>query len=181
MARRSDDRVPPQVGVRGRGARQPHGLVGERDVGQVGVGVGEHGDGGDAQVVGGAEHAGGDLPPVGDQQLPDHAHIRKTPKPRRARDGAGVDGRERDAQHGAGVARVDDPVVVEPGGDGERVGLGLDLRLDRGGARPSASSSNGLPCAAADALPTIDSTPASCAAPMTASFAPGQANINRGS
>ena len=36
-------------------------------------------------------------------------------------------------------------------------------------------------CAAADARPTIDNTPASCAAPMTASFAPGHANINRGS
>src|SRR5690606_19491310 len=51
-----------------------------------------------------------------------------------AGDGLGVDGRERHAQHGAGVARVDDPVVVEPCGDGERVRLLLDLRLDGGGA-----------------------------------------------
>ena len=45
----------------------------------------------------------------------------------------------------------------------------------------SASSSNGRPVAAADARPTIDITPASWAAPITASLAPGQANISRGS
>jgi hypothetical protein len=45
----------------------------------------------------------------------------------------------------------------------------------------SAASSNSRPDAAAYARPTIESTPASCGAPITASFAPGQANISRGS
>jgi len=45
----------------------------------------------------------------------------------------------------------------------------------------SASSSNGLPVDAAEARPTMDITPASWAAPITASLAPGQANIRRGS
>ena len=45
----------------------------------------------------------------------------------------------------------------------------------------SVSSSNGRPVDAAEARPTIDMTPASWAAPITASLAPGQANIRRGS
>jgi len=45
----------------------------------------------------------------------------------------------------------------------------------------SASSSNARPEACAEARLTMDSTPASCAAPITASLAPGQANTNRGS
>src|SRR5207253_2302397 len=39
--------------------------------------------------------------------------------------GVGVDRRQRQAERGAGVARVDDPVVVEPGGHRERVRLGV--------------------------------------------------------
>ncbi len=35
------------------------------------------------------------------------------------------------SQYGAGVARVDDAVVVEPAGQEHRQRLGLDLRLDR--------------------------------------------------
>jgi hypothetical protein len=94
-----------------------------------------------------------------------------------------VDGRERHAEHGAGVAGVDDAVVVEPGGDEEGVGLGLDLRLDRRGPPPVGvlveRRAPGTPFD--EARPTIDITPASCAAPITASFAPGQAKISRGS
>ena len=56
-----DDQVAAQVRVGGSGAGQADGLVGERDEREVGVGVGEHGDGGDAELVGGAEDAGGDL------------------------------------------------------------------------------------------------------------------------
>src|SRR5947207_15442717 len=48
--------------------------------------------------------------------------------------GAAVHGRQGQAQDGPGVARVDDAVVVQPGGDEEGVRLGLDLGLDRGGA-----------------------------------------------
>src|SRR5215472_6959119 len=53
-----------------------------------------------------------------------------------AGDRAGVHGRQGQAQDGAGVARVDDAVVVQPRGDEEGVRLGLDLSLDRGRAGP---------------------------------------------
>jgi hypothetical protein len=38
----------------------------------------------------------------------------------------------------------------------------------------------GQPAASADCRDTIDSTPASCAGPITADFAPGQENRKRG-
>jgi len=41
-----------------------------------------------------------------------------------------VNGRQSDPQHGAGVTRVDDAVVVQAGADEEGVRLALDLRLD---------------------------------------------------
>src|SRR3989442_3654960 len=50
--------------------------------------------------------------------------------------GAAVHGRQGQTEDGPGVARVDDAVVVQPGGDEEGVRLGLDLGLDRGGAGP---------------------------------------------
>src|SRR5690349_21568039 len=45
-------------------------------------------------------------------------------------DRRGGDGGQGDAEHRAGVARVDDAVVVQPAADEEGVGLGVDLRLD---------------------------------------------------
>ena len=93
----------------------------------------------------GADDPGRDLAAVGDQQLGDgrllaghgtSRHIRKTPKPRRPAHGLPWTADSDDAEHGPGVARVDDAVVVEPGGDEEGVRLGLDLGLDRGGAGP---------------------------------------------
>jgi hypothetical protein len=45
----------------------------------------------------------------------------------------------------------------------------------------SAASSYAWPLASADCRATIDSTPASCAGPITADFALGQENRNRGS
>src|SRR6266480_3582221 len=50
--------------------------------------------------------------------------------------GAAVHGRQGQAEDGPGVARVDDAVVVQPGGDEEGVRLGLDLGLDLRGAGP---------------------------------------------
>jgi hypothetical protein len=85
--------------------------------------------------------------------------------------GGGMSRGQRQAERGAGVPRVDDAVVVE-------ASICASIAAVR--ARP-ASSSNGRPVAAALARPTIDITPASCAAPITASLAPGQANRNRGS
>src|SRR3954469_7875658 len=52
-----------------------------------------------------------------------------------ALDAVGVDGGQRHPEHVPGVARVDDPVVVKPCGDGESVRLRLDLRLNGSGPR----------------------------------------------
>src|SRR5436305_2711685 len=46
--------------------------------------------------------------------------------------GAAVHGRQGQAEDGPGVARVDDAVVVQTGGDEESVRLGRDLGLGRG-------------------------------------------------
>ena len=82
----------------------------------------------------------------------------------------------------AGVAGVDDAVVVEP----RRV---VRRRATRPRSAPrspsrcaaSASSSNSRPAPAADWRATIDITPASCCGPMTAVLALGQVNRKRGS
>ena len=76
-----------------------------------------------------------------------------------------------------GVARVDDPVVVDPAGQDHRQGLGVDLLLDQ---RPACAVSavlvEGLAWAPAPALATIDSTPASCwgPSPRTSPTGPGE-------
>ena len=91
-------------------------------------------------------------------------------------------GRQGQAEHGPGVPRVDDAVVVELRGHEERVGLALDLGLDRSRAlRVGVLVERRGRRDAPTGPPTIDSTPASCAAPITASLAPGQANTSRGS
>jgi hypothetical protein len=57
-----DDRVAAQVAL-GRGrAAEPDGLVADLDVQRVGVDVGVHGDGADAEVTAGARDADRDLP-----------------------------------------------------------------------------------------------------------------------
>ena len=58
---RRQDPLDVEVGGRGRGGSQAHGLVGEGDVRGPGVGVGEDGDGGDAcgWLVGWLEKKGG--------------------------------------------------------------------------------------------------------------------------
>ena len=65
--RRRDDEVTAQVRVGGRGAGQPHRLVGQPDVRCVRVRVGVDGHGVQAQGVRGAHDPDGDLAPVGDQ------------------------------------------------------------------------------------------------------------------
>jgi hypothetical protein len=72
-----EDGVGAQVGVGRGGAAEGDGLAGLGDEGGVAVGVGEHGHGGDAHGPGRAQDSGGDLAPVGDQELGDH--IRNTP------------------------------------------------------------------------------------------------------
>src|SRR5512144_3026549 len=61
--------------------------------------------------------------------LPAAASHPKHAVPARALDHVVVDGRERDAEDGAGVARIDDTVVPDARGREERVALLLDLAL----------------------------------------------------
>ena len=120
-----DQQVGPQVGVGRRRAGQPDGAVGLGPVRAVGVRVGVDGDRADAEVAAGAEDPPGDLAAVGHQDSCDHvsAHIRKTPKPgvsapgSHALDLAVRDRRQAQAQHRAGVPRVDDAVVVDAAGE----------------------------------------------------------------
>ncbi len=62
------------------GRADAHRLVGEADVRQLAVGVRVDGDRLQAQRVAGADHAGGDLRPVGDEDAAQAHHMRKTPK-----------------------------------------------------------------------------------------------------
>lgn len=62
-----DDQLGPQVGVGCAVAGQPHRSVRLGDEGLVGIGIGEHRNGEDAQVSARAEHPTGDLAAVGDQ------------------------------------------------------------------------------------------------------------------
>ena len=102
---------------------------------------------------------------------------------RRAPDGCGVHRGQRDAEHRARVARIDDAVVPQARGGEEGVRLAVDLLL-----RPSArsarvlpSSSNGCPARSAAWRRTIDRTPASCSGPITAMRWFGQVKTKRGS
>ncbi len=84
VAARAAGRVDERAGVevRGRGRRRSdaHRGVGEPDVRQLGVGVGVHGDRAEAELAAGADHARGDLGPVGDEHAAQGHHMRKTPK-----------------------------------------------------------------------------------------------------
>ena len=108
------------------------GEVGLGDVRRAGVGVGEDRDGAQAHRAGGGEDAAGDLAAVGDEQAGDHQSL-NTPHPSCSPSiGVVVDDRQRQAEDRAGVARVDDPVVVQPPRQEQRQRLRLDLLLDRG-------------------------------------------------
>jgi len=65
---RGDDQIAAQVGVGGRRAGQPDRLIGQRDVGRVGVRIRVDRDGGDAERVRGPYNPGRDLAAVGDEE-----------------------------------------------------------------------------------------------------------------
>jgi hypothetical protein len=80
-----DDRLDVQVAVPGGRRADQHGLVGERDVERVAVGVGEHRDRPHAHALCRADDPAGNLATVGDQELveaadQEHRHILKMPK-----------------------------------------------------------------------------------------------------
>ena len=79
-ARRVEDRRDVQIALpRRRGPDRPC-LVGELDMQRVAVGLGIDRDGRDPEPPRGADHPAGDFAAIGDQDLAEQAHIRKTPK-----------------------------------------------------------------------------------------------------
>src|SRR5262249_40427391 len=114
-------------------------------------------------------------------------------EPLRALHRRGRDDGQAEPDDGPGVAGVDDPVVVDAPRQEQRQRLGLDLGLDQlphlGVGGPLAAPApgrrrgapRGWPWAAAEPRVTSEITPASCAGPITADLALGQANRKRGS
>ena len=91
-----------------------------------------------------------------------------------------VHGGERDPQHRARVARVDDAVVGDTPGGVERERFLLGPVFDGGDeTRVLFLVERRARRARADPRRTIDMTPASCFGPMTAIFAVGQVNTKR--
>ena len=128
-----DEEVAAEVGVRRGVAGQGDGGVAQADVARTGVGVAVHGDRLDAQAPARADDAAGDLAAVGDQQTLDHAVTSGTRRSRvLAVDLVVVDHRQAHPEHRAGVARVEQPVVVQPAGHEQGQRLALDLVLDGG-------------------------------------------------
>ena len=88
LSRGGDDGLGEQVTLFHRRRTQPHGLIGEGDMGRPGVGIRVDGDGGNAEALAGSENAAGDFAAVGDQDLLQHeadASIgRPTEKPGRS-------------------------------------------------------------------------------------------------
>ena len=66
-----EDLVDVEIGLPGSGPVQQPGVVGEVDEIGVGIGAGVHGDGLDAEVVGGPDDAQSDLTAVGDEDSGD--------------------------------------------------------------------------------------------------------------
>ena len=136
-ARRLQDAVDGEIRLCARRGPDVHGLVGFGDVRRARIGVRVDGDARDPHLAHAAQHALGDLAAVGDQDFfeasrhvvltashPEHAPAR------RPLDDVRVHRRERDAEHAARVAWVDDAVVPDPRGGEERVRLPVDLVLD---------------------------------------------------
>jgi hypothetical protein len=70
---RADDRLGVEVALRRRLSAERERLIGEPDVQRVPIELGVDRDGRDAELAGGADHTHGDLAPVGDQDLLQHA------------------------------------------------------------------------------------------------------------
>jgi hypothetical protein len=67
-----DDPVDHQVALRRGGRADQHRLVGHLDMQRIGVGLGMHGDGADAEALRGLEDAAGDFTAVGDKDFREH-------------------------------------------------------------------------------------------------------------
>ncbi len=72
-ARGFEDHIAAQITVLRARAADVHGFIAGRDMRGIGVGVGIHRNGADAHPPRGARDAAGDLAPIRDQQLGEHA------------------------------------------------------------------------------------------------------------
>ena len=69
---RADDLLDVEIALRGRRRADEHSLVGQLGEERLPVGLGEDGDGRNAQLAAGPYHPDGDLSAIGDEDLLDH-------------------------------------------------------------------------------------------------------------
>ena len=71
-ADRLDDFLDDDIGLRGRGGADMHGLVGHGDMQRAAIRVGIDGDGRNAELLRGLDDPAGDLAAIGDQDFLEH-------------------------------------------------------------------------------------------------------------
>src|SRR5580704_9556253 len=150
---------------------------------RIGVRLGVDRDGAQAEGAARREHTSGDLAAIGNQNSSDRHlhHIRKTPK----FDVPLIGPLAMADKHIPNTVRVSRGSITPSsysipdstiGSDSASIWPSTAARI-----AASASSSTFWPRPSAAARATIDNTPDSCAPPITADLALGQANRNRGS
>ena len=122
-----DQRRDVEIAVAGGRRADADALVGEAHMHGVGVGGGMDRDGGDAEFLGGAQDAQGDLAPVGDEDLVEHRALLDHEQRLAVFDGRAV--LDEDRRDGAG-ARRDDLVEGLHGLDEQNLVAGLNLGAD---------------------------------------------------
>ena len=131
-----DDGVDAEIAVLRRCRTDQHGLVGERDMQRIAIGLGEYRHRSQAHAFGRANDPAGDLAAVRDQELFEatgerHHHILNMPNRVGSGGGALSSRGERKTQHGAGIGGIDDAVVPDAGGRVIGMALPLVLLADR--------------------------------------------------
>jgi hypothetical protein len=67
-----DDQIAPQITFVRRRRAEPHRIVGHDDMLGLAIGIGEDGDGADAEVTARPDNPAGYLTPIGDQDFLEH-------------------------------------------------------------------------------------------------------------
>ncbi len=75
-----DDALDREIALARRRRADPIGLVGHGDMERAGIGIGIDRDATDGETARRPHDAAGDLAAIGDEDLAEHPHIRKTPK-----------------------------------------------------------------------------------------------------
>ncbi len=70
-----DDGVRPQIAARGFGGTDAMLCIGQRDMARVGIGLGKHGNGADAEATTRTDYPAGNFPAIGNEQRFDHRDI----------------------------------------------------------------------------------------------------------